>query len=121
MRRKPSYDNLDNVMDALSSLEDREKRERGAGEEGAASDNVKKIEVGKVEHYYSKLGVVAIKLTGTLKVGDLIEIGSEDEAVRQRIASMQINRMDVDEASAGQSIGIKVKYPIVAGKSVYRL
>ncbi len=120
MGRKASYEDLDNVMDTLNSLEDREKREKDIGNrEGTGS--AARTEVGKVEHYYSKLGVVAIKLTGTLKVGDLIEIGGEEEAIRQRIASMQINREDVEEASAGQSIGIKVKYPVSVDSNVYRL
>ena len=120
MGRKASYDDLDNVMDTLSSLEEREKRESGIGADERAGSTAKAV-IGEVEHYYSKLGVAAIRLTGTLKAGDLIEIGSEDEEIRQRVASMQINREDVEEASAGQSIGIKVKHPVSAGSNVYRL
>lgn len=121
MSRGPSYNDLDNVMDTLNSLEDRENRERGFADSGDASYRPNRTEVGMVEHYYSKLGVAAIKLTDTLKVGDLIEIGSDEEAIRQRITSMQIDRNDVNEAYPGQSIGVKVKHPVAEGSGVYKM
>lgn len=106
---------LDNAMENLRELEERENR-------GFSVNNgAKKALVGKVEQFYSKIGVVAITLTADLKVGDLIEIGSDDEAIRQRISSMQIEREDVEEASAGDSVGIKVKHPVEVNSDVYRI
>ncbi len=106
---------LDNAMENLRELEERENR-------GFSVNNgQKKTLIGKVEQFYSKIGVVAITLSAELKVGDLIEIGSDDEAIRQRISSMQIEREDVEEASAGDSVGIKVKHPVEVNSNVYRI
>ncbi len=108
-------DDLDNTIEVIETYE--------AKERGNAVANVQsgRVLVGSVEGYFDRIGVVAIKLTGALKVGDIIEIGTEDEAVRQRISSMQINREDVTEASEGDSVGIKLRYSVDEGSSVYRI
>ena len=106
---------LDNAMENLRELEERENRGF------SVNSGPKKTLIGKVEQFYSKIGVVAITLTADLKVGDLIEIGSDEEAIRQRISSMQIEREDVETASAGESVGIKVKHPVEVNSDVYRI
>lgn len=106
---------LDNAMENLRELEDRE------GRGFVVNAGVKKTLIGKVEQFYSKIGVVAITLSSGLKVGDIIEIGTDEEAVRQRISSMQIEREDVSEASAGESVGIKIKHPVEVNSDVYRI
>lgn len=77
--------------------------------------------VGTVEHYYERLDVVAVKLVGALKVGDAIAINGGEGETREIVSSMQIDRKDVEEASAGDSVGIKVTNPAPAGSRVYRL
>ncbi|MGB9732323.1 MAG: hypothetical protein ACP5P2_02740 [Candidatus Micrarchaeia archaeon] len=104
---------LDDVMNVLDSLEEREKA-HGRKQSG-------KMLVGKVEHFYDKINVAAIKLTAPLAVGDIIEIGNEEEAIRQRIESMQIDRKDISKANAGDFVGIKLKYKVDAGKDVYKI
>ena len=74
-----------------------------------------------IEHYFGKLGVAAVRLRSRLVVGDLIEIGSGEEHVRQRVESMQIERKDVTEAFEGDDVGIKVKWPVASGSMVYRV
>ncbi len=110
-----AMDDLDSTIEVLETYEAREK-----GTETQAA-SVGKVPIGIIEHYFEKIGVAAIKLEGTLKVGDIIEVGTEEEAVRQRISSMQINREDVSEASEGESIGVKLKHPVDEGSSVYRI
>lgn len=105
-----------NLDDMMSDQVARETRETGT----IATAGGKEL-VGNVEHFYDRLGVAAIKLSATLKVGDIIEIGNDEEAVRQRISSMQINRKDVNEASAGDSVGIMLKWKVGAGSDVYRI
>lgn len=109
-------DDIDFEMENLEEVEAKERGElpgRGAGRKRAA--------VGTVEKYFDKLEVVAIALSGRLRVGDLIEIGSEDEAVRQRVGSMQIDRKEVEEAGEGASVGIKLRWRVDEGASVYRM
>ena len=107
-------DDLDNVMDVIDSMEARNK----AASQPAARG---RVEIGKVERFFDKLNVVAIRLTGELAVGDAIEIENEDYAVRQKVGSMQINRKDIVKAVSGDDVGIKLKVPVREGSSVYRL
>lgn len=67
-------------------------------------------EVGKVTIFFAKPSVVAIEITsGSLAVGDTIRIKGATTDFEQKIESMEIDRKPVPSASAGQSVGIKVK------------
>ncbi len=80
-----------------------------------------KTEIGKVTHYFGKIGVVAIELTGSLKVGDTILIEGHGDKLEQRVDSMQIESKSVTEAKAGDGVGLKVTQKVHVGDSVYRL
>ena len=65
--------------------------------------------IGIVEHFFTKIGVAAIRITdGELKIGDTIHIVGATTDFRQKVESMQINRQPVDVAKPGDEIGIKV-------------
>lgn len=66
-------------------------------------------EVGKVTHYYTKIGVAVIELIDTLKAGQTIHIKGATTDFTQIVDSMQIEHETVPEAKKGQSIGMKVK------------
>jgi putative protease len=66
-------------------------------------------EIGKVTHFFGRIGVAAIEITqGTLAVGDTIRIKGHTSDFTQTVDSMQIEGQSVDTASAGQGVGIKV-------------
>ncbi len=68
------------------------------------------VELGKVTHYFSKIGVMAIQITqDTLRVGDTIHVKGHTSDFTQKIDSMQIDGQSVDEATIGQSIGLRTK------------
>lgn len=78
--------------------------------------------IGRVVHYYTNLGVVAIDLTdGNLKVGDRILIKGHTTNFEQLVESMQIEHADVNEAQKGQSIGIRVKEHVRDHDIVYKV
>jgi len=67
------------------------------------------VEIGKVTHYFSKAGVAAILITqDALRVGDTIHVKGHTSDFSQKIESMQVNNQPVAEATAGQSVGLKV-------------
>jgi translation elongation factor EF-Tu-like GTPase len=66
-------------------------------------------EIGSVSDYFIKVGVAAIKLKGSLKVGDTVHIKGATTDFEETVNSMQINREDVKSAKSGDEIGIKVK------------
>lgn len=67
------------------------------------------VEVGKVTHYFNKIGVAAIVLTGDLSVGDTIRVKGHTSDWTQNVDSMQIEHDSVDKAGPGDSVGIKVE------------
>jgi putative protease len=81
-----------------------------------------KHSIGKITHYFSKIGVAVVEVSGTLKVGDRIVIeGLEGGPVEQTVDSMQVEHASVQEANAGQSVGMKVATKVHPGNSVYIL
>jgi putative protease len=68
------------------------------------------VELGKVTHYFSKIGVAAIQIAqDTLRVGDTIHFKGHTSDFSQKIDSMQIDGKSVTEATIGESIGLRVK------------
>jgi translation elongation factor EF-1alpha len=67
-------------------------------------------QIGKVTHYFSKIGVAAIEVTaGSLSVGDTIHIKGHTSDFMQKVDSMQVDNKAVPTAVPGNSVGIKVK------------
>ena len=78
--------------------------------------------IGEVFHYFSKLGVAAIRLTdGGLKVGDTVQIHGPTTNLTHTVDSMQIEQTAVKSAPKGQSVGIRVKDKVREKDLVYRL
>ena len=119
--RKRNY-SLDGL---INEVEEREKRYESRMQDKEIQNGQaekQKIRVGFVEKYYQRLGVAAIKIENNfLKIDDIIEIGNEEEAVRQRISSMQINRVNVESAKSGDSVGVSLKYSVKEGSDVYKI
>ena len=78
-------------------------------------------EVGEVAHYYKKIGVAIIDLKASLSVGDLILMRGATTDFEQTVKSMQIQHENVDEAAAGQSIGLKVEDTVREKDVVYKV
>ncbi len=67
------------------------------------------VQLGKITHYFGKIGVAAIEITqDSLAVGDTIHIKGHTSDFTEKVDSMQIDGQSVDEATVGQSVGIKV-------------
>ena len=77
--------------------------------------------IGKVTHYFSKIGVAVIELSDTLKVGDTIRILGGETDFNQVVESMEIEHQKVQEAKAGDSVGLKVSQKVRDGYKVYKI
>lgn len=76
--------------------------------------------IGKVTHYYDKLGVAIVDLAeGSLKVGAAVKFKRGEEEFNQTISSLQVDHKAVDEVKAGDSFGLKVDQPTKVGTLVY--
>jgi putative protease len=76
-------------------------------------------EVGKVTHYFSRVGVAAVVLSKTLKKGDRIRIKGATTDFEQVVESMEIDHKPVDVAMPGDMVGIKVKERVRKKDKVY--
>ncbi len=78
--------------------------------------------VAMVTHFFKKVMAAGIEITDdSLKVGDRIRIKGATTDFEMSIDSMEIDRDPVEEATVGQSIGIKVPELVREGDEVYRL
>lgn len=84
-------------------------------------EQAEETQVGKVTHYFAKIGVAVIEVTeGSIKVGDEIHVKGHTSDFKQKVSSMQIEHEKVELAEPGQSIGVKVNEPVRANDSVYK-
>ncbi|UCD97330.1 MAG: translation elongation factor-like protein [Candidatus Bathyarchaeota archaeon] len=77
--------------------------------------------VGTISHFFAKIAVAVIDLSGTLSTGDRILIRGATTSLDQTVDSMQIDRVDIKAASAGQSVGLKVNDRVREGDIVYKI
>jgi len=77
--------------------------------------------VGKISHYFTKIGVGVVELSDELKVGDRISIEGATTNIQQTVDSMQIEHQNVQSAGSGQSIGLKIVERTREGDLVYKL
>ena len=80
--------------------------------------------VGKIAHYYDKIGVAVVEIKSPVKVGDTIKIKSPAGSPRetdftQEIVSMQVEHKQVEKAKKGDAIGLKVEEEVKKGDLVY--
>ncbi|UCE37916.1 MAG: translation elongation factor-like protein [Thermoplasmata archaeon] len=81
-----------------------------------------KEEIGHVFKFFAKPCVAAINITsGELKVGDTIQIKGETTDFTQKIDSMEIDKVKIEVATAGQGVGIQVKDRVRPNDKVYKL
>jgi translation initiation factor IF-2 len=77
--------------------------------------------VGVVKGYFARIGVAGIDLEGTLRAGDTIHIQGHTTDLEQVVESLQIEHEQVQEAKAGDAIGIKVQDRCRDGDVVYKI
>jgi len=78
-------------------------------------------EVGRVTHYFTRIGVAVVELKAPLRIGDRIAIKGMTTDFEQEVESMQIEHVNVKEAKPGDSIGLKVKERARKGDIVYKI
>ncbi|MFP3908556.1 MAG: translation elongation factor-like protein [Archaeoglobaceae archaeon] len=78
-------------------------------------------EVGRVSHYFNKIGVAAVVLNKSLNVGDKIRIKGNKTDLIQTIDSMEIDRKKIEQAMPGDTVGIKIADKVRRKDKVYRV
>lgn len=79
-------------------------------------------EIGKITHYFGKIGVCVIQVTAEgLKKGDKIHVKGATTDFEQTVDSMQVDHKEVPEAKKGDGIGMKVLSPCREHDQVYKV
>ena len=77
--------------------------------------------IGQVTDFFARPVVAGIELTSPLKVGDKIRIKGHTTDIELTVDSMQINNVNVTQAKAGDSVGVKVAERVIRGDIVYQI
>ena len=89
------------------------------------ADNISLMEgkkaVGKVTHYFDRVGVAVVELTDHLSIGERIAIEGATTSFEQVVDSMQIEHDAITKAKPGDAIGLKVTEKVREGDSVFRM
>ena len=82
---------------------------------------VEKKLIGKIVHFYPKISVAVLELEDTLKIGDKISVERESGSFEQVVDSMQVEHENIQEAKAGDAIGLKVAESTREGAKVFKV
>lgn len=77
-------------------------------------------EVGVIVKFFAKPSVAAVKATGTIRVGDQLHYHGATTDFEQDVTSMEVDNQSVEEARAGDLVGIQVKDRVRENDKVYK-
>lgn len=79
--------------------------------------------VGKIDHYYDKIGVAVVSVEAPIAVGDEIEIRDKNGTPKftQAVKSIQAEHESIDKAKKGEDVGMKIDQEVKEGDLVYKL
>jgi len=77
--------------------------------------------VGRVTHYFSRLGVAVLELSGELQTGDLILILGHTTDLTQHVESLEVEHQKIKIAGPGMDVALQVAGPVREGDKVYKV
>jgi GTPase len=78
-------------------------------------------QVGKVINYFEHVGVAAIELTDSVRLGDTLRFVGGDKDFTEVVDSIQIHKDKVESAKAGDAIGVRVSEKVGKGYRVFKV
>jgi putative protease len=79
-------------------------------------------EVGVIVKFFAKPSVAALEIkSGSIKNGDLLRFKGHTTDFTEEVASMQIDNQPIEEAKAGDLVGIRVKDRVRENDKVYKV
>ena len=78
--------------------------------------------IGEVMKFFSKPGVAAVKIiAGELRVGDTVRFNGHTTDFEDTIQSMEIDNKQIEIATVGDYIGVKVSDRVRPGDEVFKV
>jgi putative protease len=79
-------------------------------------------QVAVIVKFFAKPGVAALQVTGGgIKKGDMLRYEGHTTDFTEEVTSLEIDNQPVEEAKAGDLIGVKVKERVRENDKVYRV
>ena len=78
------------------------------------------VEIGIVKHFFSKINVAIIELTGKLSVGDNILVKGPTTDFEMTVDSIQVEHRNIQSAEGGGQVGLKVIAAAKERDAVYK-
>ncbi len=75
--------------------------------------------IGEVTHYYSRIGVAGIMLSGSLRVGDRIRVQGHTTDIEQTVDSMELDHASVEISVDGDDVAVKLSDRARVGDKVF--
>ena len=79
----------------------------------------KSILLGKVIHYYDKIGVAVVKLSKAIKTGDSVKFVHGDKEFEQTIESLQLEHETVKAGKKDEEVAMKVDQEVKRGTQIF--
>ncbi len=87
-----------------------------------SSSSVQKEFIGKVNHFYPKVGVFLFRTVKSLKIGDkIVFIGKNTGAEVVEVKEMEINNKRIKKANKGEEVGVRIPFKVTKNTEVYKL
>jgi len=99
----------------------KKKPAKKAAAKKAAPKKSKENIIGEVTHYFPHVRAAVIKLKGPLVIGDTIKIKGHTTDFKQKITSMQIDRVPIEQGKKGDEIGLLVDSRVRGNDLVYKV
>lgn len=78
--------------------------------------------IGKVTHYFDKIGVAVIKVDkGEVKVGEMLHFSHGNRDFYQNVSSLQVEHQPVEKIKTGEEAGMKVDSEVKPGDDVFKV
>jgi hypothetical protein len=79
------------------------------------------FKIGRVTHFYDKIGVAIVELDGPITVGEKVQFvrGGED-LFWQTIESIQVEHRKLNSAGRGETVGIITLEPVREGTEIFK-
>ena len=80
-------------------------------------------EVGVVTHYFPKVKAAALRILprAEIRIGDNLLFKGTHASFKQKVTSLQINRIPIEVGKSGEEVGLMVKKSVSVGDNVYKM
>jgi len=96
-------------------------KKRPAAKKRALAKKLKEKVIGIVTHYFPKVRAAVVKLKVPLSIGDMVKIKGHTTEFKQKVTSLQIDRVPINTAKRGDEIGLLVDSRVRQHDVVYKV